>query len=193
MEEITEGVTNINISAGDLQKKNRIQVSSTKKPLFFYVNLAKRYMQQYSEVELSALGMGMASLASLLSFSGFYAKLPMEFYFLNSLSVSGFYVHIVILMSRTIATVVSVAEILKNNGLAVEKNLLFLLYCANPPKKNIYVAEIMTSTVDVKDDSRGRPISKAKIEIVLGKSEKFDEIMAAAASEKDRGDGEVQS
>nr|GMD98131.1 Alba domain-containing protein [Ipomoea batatas] len=217
MEEITEGVTNINISAGDLQKKNRIQVSSTKKPLFFYVNLAKRYMQQYSEVELSALGMGMASLASLLSFSGFYAKLPMEFYFLNSLSVSGFYVHIVILMSRTIATVVSVAEILKNNGLAVEKtvfhtvqhlpaklnlaeriiypwsDLLFLLYCANPPKKNIYVAEIMTSTVDVKDDSRGRPISKAKIEIVLGKSEKFDEIMAAAASEKDRGDGEVQS
>ncbi|XP_031094063.1 uncharacterized protein At2g34160-like [Ipomoea triloba] len=131
MEEITEGVTNINISAGDLQKKNRIQVSSTKKPLFFYVNLAKRYMQQYSEVELSALGMA-------------------------------------------IATVVSVAEILKNNGLAVEK-------------------KIMTSTVDVKDDSRGRPISKAKIEIVLGKSEKFDEIMAAAASEKDRGDGEVQS
>nr|GMC93929.1 Alba domain-containing protein [Ipomoea batatas] len=131
MEEITEGVTNINISTGDLQKKNRIQVSSTKKPLFFYVNLAKRYMQQYSEVELSALGMA-------------------------------------------IATVVSVAEILKNNGLAVEK-------------------KIMTSTVDVKDDSRGRPISKAKIEIVLGKSENFDEIMAAAASEKDRGDGEVQS
>nr|GMD83580.1 Alba domain-containing protein [Ipomoea batatas] len=75
---------------------------------------------------------------------------------------------------EAIATVVSVAEILKNNGLAVEK-------------------KIMTSTVDVKDDSRGRPISKAKIEIVLGKSEKFDEIMAAAASEKDRGDGEVQS
>jgi hypothetical protein len=26
---------------GELQKKNRIQVSNTKKPLFFYVNLAK--------------------------------------------------------------------------------------------------------------------------------------------------------
>ncbi|KAI3961062.1 hypothetical protein MKW92_038214 [Papaver armeniacum] len=39
-------------------KKNRIQVSNTKKPLFFYVNLAKRYMRQHSEVELSALGMG---------------------------------------------------------------------------------------------------------------------------------------
>lgn len=40
MEEITEGVNNIAI-AGDTQKKNRIQVSNTKKPLFFYVNLAK--------------------------------------------------------------------------------------------------------------------------------------------------------
>lgn len=39
METITEGVNNMNISG--LQKKNRIQVSNSKKPLFFYVNLAK--------------------------------------------------------------------------------------------------------------------------------------------------------
>lgn len=39
MEEITGGVGSVNI--GDAVKKNRIQVSSTKKPLFFYVNLAK--------------------------------------------------------------------------------------------------------------------------------------------------------
>ncbi|KAH6779942.1 Alba DNA/RNA-binding protein [Perilla frutescens var. hirtella] len=39
MEEIT-GVNNIAI-VGDAQKKNRIQVSNTKKSLFFYVNLAK--------------------------------------------------------------------------------------------------------------------------------------------------------
>nr|GLL45260.1 uncharacterized protein At2g34160-like [Ipomoea trifida]GMD62021.1 uncharacterized protein At2g34160-like [Ipomoea batatas]GMD76899.1 uncharacterized protein At2g34160-like [Ipomoea batatas]GME06008.1 uncharacterized protein At2g34160-like [Ipomoea batatas] len=129
MEEITEGVNNINIASGDLQKKNRIQVSNTKKPLFFYVNLAKRYMQQHNEVELSGLGMA-------------------------------------------IATVVSVTEILKNNGLAVEK-------------------KIMTSTVDVRDDSRGRPITKAKIEIVLGKSEKFDETIAAAAAEKDQAGDEL--
>ncbi|XP_010549408.1 PREDICTED: uncharacterized protein At2g34160 isoform X2 [Tarenaya hassleriana] len=102
MEEITEGVNNMNLAV-DTQKKNRIQVSNTKKPLFFYVNLAKRYMQQYDEVELSALGMA-------------------------------------------IATVVTVAEILKNNGFAVEK-------------------KIMTSTVDIKDDSRGRPVQKAKMEI----------------------------
>lgn len=65
-----------------------------------------------------------------------------------------------------IATVVTVAEILKNNGLAVEK-------------------KIMTSTVDVKDDSRSRPMQKAKIEILLGKTEKFDELMAAAAEERE--------
>lgn len=42
MEVITEGVSNINISdSSSANKKNRIQVSNTKKPLFFYVNLAK--------------------------------------------------------------------------------------------------------------------------------------------------------
>ncbi|XP_020592680.1 uncharacterized protein At2g34160-like [Phalaenopsis equestris] len=125
MEEVTEAANNLSIN--DSHKKNRIQVSNTKKPLFFYVNLAKRYMQQHNEVELSALGMA-------------------------------------------IATVVTIAEILKNNGLALEKR-------------------IITSTVDIKDESRGRPIQKAKIEILLVKSEKFDELMAATAEERD--DGEV--
>ncbi|CAA3033455.1 Alba DNA RNA-binding [Olea europaea subsp. europaea] len=100
MEEITEGVNNIDI-AGESNKRNRIQVSNTKRPLFFYVSLAKRYMQQHKEVGLSALGMA-------------------------------------------ISTVVSIAEILKNNGFAVEK-------------------KIMTSTVEIRDESRGRPISKAKV------------------------------
>ncbi|XP_039124096.1 uncharacterized protein At2g34160-like [Dioscorea cayenensis subsp. rotundata] len=129
MEEITEGVNNLSVS--DSHKKNRIQVSNTKKPLFFYVNLAKRYMQQHDEVELSALGMA-------------------------------------------IATVVTIAEILKNNGLAVEK-------------------KIMTSTVDMKDESRGRPIQKAKIEILLGKTENFDELMAAAAEEREGANGGEQN
>lgn len=102
----------------ETQKKNRIQVSNTKKPLFFYVNLAKKYMQQHNEVELSALGMA-------------------------------------------IATVVTISEILKNNGLATEKKLL-------------------TSTIGMKDENKGRLVQKAKIEIVLGKSEKFDSLMAAA-------------
>ncbi|CAN6583649.1 hypothetical protein ACFX13_044366 [Malus domestica] len=120
MEGLAEGVNNLRITdASYNKKKNRIQVSNTKKPLFFYVNLAKRYMQHNNEVELSALGMA-------------------------------------------IATVVTIAEILKNNGLALEKR-------------------IMTSTIDMREDAGGRPIQKAKIEILLGKSEKFDEIMAADA------------
>ncbi|XP_002521944.2 uncharacterized protein At2g34160 [Ricinus communis] len=107
-----------NNAAQTQQKKNRIQVSNTKKPLFFYVNLAKRYIQQHNEVELSALGMA-------------------------------------------ITTVVTIAEILKNNGLATEK-------------------KVLTSTVGMKDENKGRLVQKAKIEIVLGKSEKFDSLMEAA-------------
>ncbi|KAM7459475.1 hypothetical protein LguiA_036469 [Lonicera macranthoides] len=122
MEAITEGVSNLNVSE---PKKNRIQVSNTKKSLFFYVNLAKRFMQQYNEVELSALGMA-------------------------------------------IATGVTVAEILKNNGLAVEK-------------------KIRTLTVDMRDDPGARPIPKAKIEIVLGKTENFDELMATEAEQREYG------
>ncbi|WCJ43860.1 Alba DNA/RNA-binding protein [Euphorbia peplus] len=123
-------------ATGDLaqaqQKKNRIQVSNTKKPLFFYVNLAKRYIQQHNEVELSALGMA-------------------------------------------ITTVVTIAEILKNNGLATEK-------------------KVLTSTVGMKDENKGRLVQKAKIEIVLGKSEKFDSLMETAnvAAEADSKDEEEE-
>ncbi|XP_066366546.1 uncharacterized protein [Miscanthus floridulus] len=110
---------------------NRIQVSSSKKPLFFYVNLAKRYMQQHGDVELSALGLA-------------------------------------------ISTVVTIAEILKNNGLAVEKR-------------------IRTSTLEIIDETKARPIQKAKIEIVLGKTDKFDELMVANAGDANAGDGEEQT
>ncbi|KAJ8560675.1 hypothetical protein K7X08_022535 [Anisodus acutangulus] len=120
MEEVTEAVSNLNV-VDSLKKNNRIQVSNTKKPLFFYVNLSKRYMQQYNEVELSALGMA-------------------------------------------ISTVVLIAEILKNNGLAIEK-------------------KIMTSTVDVNEDMRGRPVQKAKIEVVLGKTMNFDALMLAGQND----------
>lgn len=101
-----------------LHKKNRIQVSTNKRPLYFYVNLAKRFMQNHNEIELSALGMA-------------------------------------------IGTVVTVSEILKNNGLATEK-------------------KILTSTVGTKDEAKGRLIRKAKIEILLCKTENFNDLMAAA-------------
>ncbi|KAL0658465.1 hypothetical protein Bca4012_079050 [Brassica carinata] len=54
----TNLIVSATTTAVETHKKNRIQVSNTKKPLFFYVNLAKRYIQQHNEVELSALGMG---------------------------------------------------------------------------------------------------------------------------------------
>ncbi|KAL5196750.1 hypothetical protein ABZP36_000262 [Zizania latifolia] len=72
-----------------------------------------------------------------------------------------------------IATVVTVAEILKNNGFAVKK--------------------IRTSTVEINDESIVRPLQKAKIEIVLGKSDKFDELMAAAAEEREAAEAEEQA
>ncbi|CAF1715927.1 hypothetical protein F2Q70_00000325 [Brassica cretica] len=100
---VTSPASNLIISATtavETQKKNRIQVSNTKKPLFFYVNLAKRYIQQHNEVELSALGMA-------------------------------------------ITTVVTISEILKNNGLATEK-------------------KVLTSTVGIKDESKGKIVQKTK-------------------------------
>ncbi|CAD6270084.1 unnamed protein product [Miscanthus lutarioriparius] len=117
-----EGEAEAEAEAGASAKKNRIQVSTNKKPLYFYVNLAKRYMQNYDEVELSALGMA-------------------------------------------IGTVVTVAEILKNNGLATEK-------------------KILTSTIGTKDESKGRLVRKAKIEILLCKSENFNSIMSSKKSDR---------
>ena len=130
MEEISDAIANVSLNDNN-QKKNRIQVSNTKQPLFFYVNLAKRYLKNHEEVELSGLGMA-------------------------------------------IATVVTVAEILKNNGLAVEKRIL-------------------TSTVDMKDETRSRPIQKAKIEIILRKSHNFEELMDAAAEERDHDEANENS
>ncbi|KAM7251980.1 hypothetical protein ACFE04_023863 [Oxalis oulophora] len=118
MEMTTTTISTATNTINNTLKKNRIQVSNTKKSLYFYVHLAKRYIQQHNEVELSALGMA-------------------------------------------ITTVVTIAEILKNSDLVIEK-------------------KVSTSTVGMKDDNKGRFIQKAKIEIVLGKSEKFDSIMAIA-------------
>ncbi|CAL5375711.1 unnamed protein product [Camellia sinensis] len=201
MEEITDGVNNINIT--ESKTKNRIQVSNTKKPLFFYVNLAKRYMQQYNEVELSALGMGILFLSIIFMAIYIYMYVCMYVYircfsdfiigsfgnlfmsridFSTTINLQQYNEVELSALGMAIATVVTVAEILKNNGFAVEM-------------------KIMTSTVDMKDESRGRSVQKAKIEILLGKTAKFDELMAAQAEERERererdresGDVEVQS
>ena len=73
-----------------------------------------------------------------------------------------------------IATVVTVAEILKNNGLAVEKSkisyLPFVIHISVKLSRfDIYsylhalFAEITTSTVEMKDETRARPVQKAKV------------------------------
>ncbi|KAL8522703.1 hypothetical protein ACS0TY_012876 [Phlomoides rotata] len=73
-------------------------------------------------------------------------------------------------LGMAISTVVSIAEILKNGGFSVEK-------------------KITTSTVEIKDDSTGRFVPKAKIEIVLGKTTNFDDLMAAANDHRENSNG----
>jgi len=43
------------------RRSNRIQVSLRSKSVFFYSNLAKKFLQNEEEVELSALGFGMVT------------------------------------------------------------------------------------------------------------------------------------
>ncbi|XP_057471838.1 uncharacterized protein At2g34160-like [Actinidia eriantha] len=102
----------------EILKKNRIQVSNTKKPLFFYLNLAKKYIKQHNDVVLSALGMA-------------------------------------------IPTVITIAGILKMNGLAMEK-------------------EVSTSTVGTQDEAKGRLVQKPKIEIVLERTENVEKMTTVA-------------
>lgn len=45
------------------------------------------------------------------------------------------------------------------------------------------VTEVSTSSVSMKDENKGRLVQKAKIEIVLEKSEKFDNLMAPTNTE----------
>ncbi|XP_009378793.2 uncharacterized protein At2g34160-like [Pyrus x bretschneideri] len=104
-----------------LKNKNRIHVSHTKRPFFFYCNLAKRYIKQYNAVELSALGMA-------------------------------------------IPTLITIAESLKSNGVAVEKS-------------------ISTSTVVSKlDGEDGRIVLKAQLAILLGKAEELEETAVPVAA-----------
>ena len=42
----------------------------------------------------------------------------------------------------------------------------------------------MTSTVGMKDETKGRMVQKAKIEIVLGKSDKFDSLVPPVTNGK---------
>ncbi|KAK8682217.1 hypothetical protein V6N13_054610 [Hibiscus sabdariffa] len=112
------------------KKKKEVQVSNTKKPFIFYLNRAKRYIHEFNEVELCGLGMGKSlSLIAKVQCFGQHA----------------------------IPTVVTIAEILKRHGFAIQKG-------------------IMTSTVlSTQEDRKGHRVEKAKIEIVLRRADAIDE------------------
>ncbi|CAN6969316.1 unnamed protein product [Brassica oleracea var. botrytis] len=101
----------------ETHKKNMIQVSNTKKPLFFDVNLAKREI-------------GLVDLVLIPERSLAFICPP-----------------------KSIMMVVTISEILKNTGLTTDK-------------------KVLTSTVGMKDEAKGK-----MIEIVLGKSDKFDSLV----------------
>ena len=48
------------------QPENRIQVSNVKKPLFFYVNLARRLLLEHEYIEFSALGLAISTLVTVI-------------------------------------------------------------------------------------------------------------------------------
>ncbi|KAH6819112.1 Alba DNA/RNA-binding protein [Perilla frutescens var. frutescens] len=77
-------------------------------------------------------------------------------------------------LGMAITTVVTIAEILKNNGFVNEKS-------------------IVTSTVGTKDVAKGRTVQKARIEIVLEKSEKFDSLMSASQNANANANGKVEN
>ena len=77
---MTEGVNNLAIT--EPHKKNRIQVSNTKKPLFFYVNLAKvRFFLRFFLFFLfDCLGGGYCELLSQQRGCGFASSLFTSFF-----------------------------------------------------------------------------------------------------------------
>ncbi|KAF0976871.1 hypothetical protein C9374_000531 [Naegleria lovaniensis] len=112
-------------TASNVQNKqddNKIQVSATKQSLSFYVYLAKKFLKNNNEIELSGLG-------------------------------------------GAINTVVSCAEILKNQKLAT-------------------ISKIQTSTVPV-SGKNDQSFQKAKIQIYLKKTAEFNSIIAKQEEEQE--------
>ncbi|GIM17239.1 hypothetical protein Vretimale_19750 [Volvox reticuliferus] len=112
-------------AAPPVRQPNRVQVSTNKKPLQFYLNLSRRIMAEYGEVELSALGLAVSNM-------------------------------------------VTVAEILKKEGWAVEKSL-------------------RTGLETLESEGEQRSMSKPKMEVVLAKSSEFEKLFAEQPPQQHRG------
>ncbi|KAH9764568.1 Alba domain-containing protein [Citrus sinensis] len=75
---------------------------------------------------------------------------------------------------NAIPTVVTIAEALKRDGLASNK-------------------EVKISTVNSKKDDEGRFFQKAKIQIVLGKAEKLEKAVVATTAPKETSDTDMKA
>ncbi|XP_024958830.1 uncharacterized protein At2g34160-like [Cynara cardunculus var. scolymus] len=60
--EMSEKTAMDEANAVKMSRSYRIQVSNTKKPFIFYLNLAKRSISRYNSVELTALGMAIPTV-----------------------------------------------------------------------------------------------------------------------------------
>ncbi|KAG2451051.1 hypothetical protein HYH02_004319 [Chlamydomonas schloesseri] len=118
------------------RQPNRVQVSSNKKPLQFYLNLSKRLLQEHGEVELSALGLAVSNM-------------------------------------------VTVAEILKKDGWAVEKSIRTGLELLDPSAAAAAEDGGEAGSAGAGAGAGGgRTVSKPKMEVVLAKSADFDRLFA---------------
>ncbi|KAJ0092176.1 hypothetical protein Patl1_25222 [Pistacia atlantica] len=136
-------VLTTNDSSGRIKKKNntRIQVSNTKKPFIFYLNLAK--MDRRNGRNLSDL---IAIILVVVVLLQSYIKQN------DNVELSA--------LGMAIPTVVTIAEILKRDGLVNNK-------------------EVKISTLDSKEDHRGSFIQKPKIQIILAKAESMVKTITA--------------
>ncbi|KAH0859615.1 hypothetical protein HID58_087876 [Brassica napus] len=123
-------------------KKNMIQVSNTKKPLFFDVNLAK--------LEIGLVDLVLIPEQSLAFICPPKCLFVFQIEQFKKVSES----------ILSIMMVVTISEILKNTGLTTDK-------------------KVLTSTVGMKDEAKGK-----MIEIVLGKSDKFDSLVPPVTNGK---------
>ncbi|CAN7077978.1 unnamed protein product [Brassica oleracea var. botrytis] len=139
---ITSPEINIILSPAktETHKKNMIQVSNTKNPLFFDVNLDKREI-------------GLVDLVLIPERSLAFICPP-----------------------KSIMMVVTISEILKNTGLTRDKTFNLIQICFF---YYYYCSEELTSTVGMKDEAKGK-----MIEIVLGKSDKFDSLVPPVTNGK---------
>ncbi|CAF1857851.1 unnamed protein product [Brassica oleracea var. botrytis] len=128
---------------GDSQEEH-VQVSNMKKPLFFYVNLAKREICLVDLVLVPE-----RSLAFICPPKCLFVFQIEQFEKVSESILCD--MHCV--RCRAITMVVTISEILKNTGLTTEK-------------------KVLTSTVGMNDEAKGN-----MIEIVLGKSDKFDSLV----------------